>query len=251
MDRKHLPISLLDDLSCDVNNSDAFKEMVDSADGIDSDISTMLIGDEQKKIPPRITDPRKRLTAFVIEKLKEVAGDYKDRSIADVRVFEYKLDPKQKYNFQTIFPNTLTTYLWRDNKGLIQGMFIARCEYEPDQYSANSYRSSTKQSTNLVGLLARLGSWERQSLDEHCIMDDLRAFPLKHLASSSLKSPIPERSVPFRVYEGEMVFDSDRDTSGKPVVASIQPRMSKKAMVCVQMFDYGKTLAVQILYKSI
>jgi hypothetical protein len=251
MDRKHLPVSLLDDLSCDVNNTDAFKQMVDSADGIDTGISAMLIGDEQKKIPPRITDPRKRLVAFVIEKLKEVADDYTDRSTADVRVFEYKLDPKQKYNFQTVFPNTLTTYLWRDNKGLIQSMFSARCEYQQDQYSGNSYRSSVNQSSNLAGLLARLGSWERQSLDEYCIIDDLRAFPLKQPTVPSLKSPVPDRSVPFRVHEGEMIFDSDRDTSGKPVVASIQPRMSKKAMVSVQMFDYGKTLAVQILYKSI
>lgn len=251
MDRKHLPVSLLDDLSYDVNNSDAFREMVDSADGIDSDISAMLIGDEQKKIPPRITDPRKRLSAFVIEKLKEVADDYTDRSTADVRVFEYKLDPKQKYNFQTVFPNTLTTYLWRDNNGLIQRAFHARCEYEQNPHSGSSYRSSVKPSKNLADLLARLGSWEKQALDEYCIMEDLRAFPLKHLAVSSLKMPVPVRSVPFRVYGGEMTFDSDRDTGGKPVVASIQPRMSKKAVVSVQMYDYGATLAVGIMYQSI
>jgi hypothetical protein len=251
MDRKHLPVSLLDDLSYDLNNFDSFRKMVDSAGGIDTDVSEMLIGDEQKKISPRITDPRKRLSAFVIEKLTEVAGDYTDRSTADARVFEYKLDPKQGYNFKTVFPNTLTTYLWRDNNGLIQSAFIARCEYEPDQFSGNSYRSSTKQSTSLANLLAKLGPWEKQSLDEHCIIDDLRAFPLKHIASSSLKSPVPERSVPFRVYGGEMVFDSDRDTSGKPLVASIQPRMSKKAAVCLEMYDYGKTLAIKILYKSI
>ncbi len=251
MDREHLPVSLLDDLSYIVNNDAEFRKMVKSANGIDRDVRELLVGNEQKGIPPRITDVRKRLAAFVIEKLKEVADDYIDHSTADVRVFECKLDPKQRYNYRTVFPNLLTTYLWRDNNGLVQRMFSARCEYQQNQYSSNSYRGQSKQSTNLADLIARVEQWEKLSLDECCVMDDMRAFPLKSVTMPSLKAPVPDRSVPFRVYEGEMVYDSDRDVNGKQVVTSRQIRVSKKAKVSVQMFDYSRTLAVRILYNAI
>jgi hypothetical protein len=223
--------------------------MVKSANGIDGDVKLMLAGNE--KVPPRITDQRKRLSAFVIEKLKEVADDYKDNSTSDVRVFECKLDPKQKYDFKNVYPNTLTAYLWRDNAGIIQRMFCAKCEYRQDPYSSNSYRRVSKQSTNLADLIGLIKHWEKGSLDEFCIMDDLRSFPLKEVSAPSVKVPVPERSAPFRVYEGVMAFDSDRDINGKPVVTARQIRVSKRAMVSVQMVDYRNTLAISVLYQSI
>jgi hypothetical protein len=66
-----------------------------------------------------------------------------------------------------------------------------------------------------------------------------------------VKVPVPDRSVPFRAYEGVMTFDSDRDVNGKPVVTARQIRVSKRAMVSVQMVDYRNTLATSVLYQSI
>lgn len=249
MDREHLPISLLDDLSFTVGNDAEFRKMVKSANGINGDVRLVLVGNE--KIAPRITDPRKRLAAFVIEKLREVADDYTDRSTSDVRVFEYKLDPKQGYDFRHVFPNTLTTYLWRDHNELIQRMFCAKCEYRQDPYSSNSYKGFSKPSTNLADLIGRIKHWEKGSLDEFCIMDDLRAFPLKQISAPLMRFPVPDRSGSFRTYEGVMTFDSDRDANGKPVVTSRQIRVSKRAMVSVQMVDYGHNLATRILYQGI
>jgi hypothetical protein len=249
MDRNHLPISLLDDLSYEVNKDEEFRKMVKSANGIDRDVRIMLAGDD--KTPPRITDPRKRLCAFVIEKLKETADDYIDKSAGDVRVFEHKLDLKQKYDFKRVFPNTLSTYLWRDNNGIIQRRFRANCEYRQDPYSGNSYRGNLKQSTNLAELIGCLGRWEKSLLDEFCIIDDMRCFPLKQVGVPTLKLPVPDRSVPFRVYEGNMTFDSDRDANGKLVVTGRQARVAKRVFVSVQMVDYRNILATSVLYHSI
>lgn len=249
MDRERLPISLLDDLSFTVNNDEEFRKMVGSAHGIDGDVRIMLAG--SKKVPPKITDPRKRLSAFVIEKLKEVADEYADRSTADVRVFEYKLDPKQKYDYKRIFPNIVTTYLWRDHNSLIQRMMCAKCEYRSDSNTSNSYRALSKQSMQLADLIGLIEEWEKAAADEFCIMDDLRAFPLKAVSVPSVRLPVPERSIPFRTYEGVMSFDSDRDVNGKPIVTGRQIKVSKRAFVSLQMVDYRHTLSVRILYHGI
>ncbi|MEM3154818.1 MAG: hypothetical protein QW165_04630 [Candidatus Woesearchaeota archaeon] len=249
--RAHLPISLLDDLSYDINDDAEFRKMVLTARGIDNNVREMLAGDDRKKIPPRITDPKKRLAAFVIEKLNEVAGGFTDKSESDVRVFEYKVDEKQVFDYKVVFPRTLSTYVWRDTNGSIQRLFALRCEYKKDHYNSVHFKNFASQNSVLSFLLNRAAVWEDRRLDEHAVVDDLQSMGLKKVAKPTLVLPISDGSSPVKALEMDMRYESSRDVNGKPVIAGLQKPAVKATWTSVHIHDYKTNVAVRILYQPI
>jgi len=235
--RDSLAISLLDDLSHNVN--DDKNDPGDHASFMSMAISAKGIELEKKRYILRLTDPLKRAVGFVYEKMMEVLGKGEFRSLSDnyVRIFDYKLDASQKCDYQAVHPNKGKVYLWRDNFGIVHRIHSVEGEWEPKPHSRRHFSKWASGSRELSDVLARLPVWSENRADETTMCDDIQVFPLRESNIPCMpRPPTTDRCYPNAVYEGELQYTSDRDVNHKPVIVARQVLVVKKARVSVQFY---------------
>ena len=250
---ERLSVSLLDDFSYSLNDSPKFQEMVTSAKGLPQARHQGIL---------RITDPDKRSASFVIEKMKAVAGTFKQNSENDnariVRMIECPLD----YDSKTVDSSKLMVYLWKDSLEEMNYLLRVYNQWLPSEQKSRNFWMPAPRNPNLLDLVSRLEIWQENALHEYYIRTDIdKHFPvLKRTSSPIVNLPVDDIYKPIVIYEGIMQYASERDKSGKPVpyiaspsISAISPKVYKNAAASVQLYGdgSGKTTWVTIAFRNI